>query len=107
MPESNPTNPPATPQPEETVSKEKWDEAAEGMLKMAANNILDTTQAEVVMLTIQWSHDTKQVVAIKRDLQLGRLIQAALSAVNGMSEVGLKALTSPIPEEEKKEETGA
>jgi hypothetical protein len=35
------------------------------------------------------------------------LRELARKAVNGMSEVGLKALTSPIPEEEKKEETGA
>lgn len=100
MPESSPTNP----QPEETVSKAKWDEAATGMIKQMANNILDTTEAEVVMLLVQWDHDVKQVVAIKRDLRLDRLIQASLSIVNGMSEIGLKALCESEPEEEKKKE---
>jgi hypothetical protein len=107
LPESNPTNPPQTPQPEETVPKAKWDEAATGMIKQMANGILDTTGAEVVMLLVQWDHDTKQIVALKRELPLDRLIQASLSIVNGMSEVGLKALCMPEPEEEeKKEEAG-
>jgi hypothetical protein len=108
LPESSPTNPQPTPtpQPEETVPKAKWDEAAEGMLKQMANNILNTTEAEVVMLLVQWDHDTKQIVSLKRDLRLDRLIQASLSIINGMSEVGLKALCAPEPEEEKKEEAG-
>ena len=106
MPESNPTNPQPTPLNEETVSKAKWDEAAEGMLKQMADNLLVTTQAEVVMLLVQWDHDTKQIVALKRNLQLDRLIQASLSVVNGMSEVGLKALCAPEPEEEKADEKG-
>jgi hypothetical protein len=77
------------------------------MIKQMANNILDTTEAEVVMLLVQWDHDVKQVVAIKRDLQLDRMLMATLSIVNGMSEVGLKALCAPEPEEEeKKEEAG-
>lgn len=96
MPESNPTNP----QSDETVSVEKWNEAAEGLVKASANNLLETTGAEVVMLLIQWEHDTKQIVAIKKDLRLDRLIVAALTITNGMSEVGLKAICAPEPEEE-------
>lgn len=96
MPESNPTNP----QSDETVSVEKWNEAAEGLVKASANNLLETTGAEVVMLLIQWEHDTKQIVAIKKDLRLDRLIVAALTITNGMSEVGLKAICEPEPEEE-------
>jgi hypothetical protein len=114
LPESNPTSHqpeeiaalPSAQELSEAVTKEKWDEAATGMIKQMANNILDTTEAEVVMLLVQWDHDTKQIVAVKRDLRLDRMLLASLSIVNGMSEVGLKALCAPEPEEEKADEKG-